>query len=92
MKVLNLLLLSQVFAFKSIWKNSNTLKIISGIKTFESNSETIVSPFSPTKDNYQPVDEGDDELPLTRENVELVLDEMRPYLQSDGYYIRFGEC
>lgn len=26
----------------------------------------------------------DDELPLTSENVELVLDEMRPYLQADG--------
>lgn len=29
--------------------------------------------------------DDDDELPLTRENVELVLDEMRPYLKADGY-------
>ena len=28
---------------------------------------------------------NDDFLPLTYENVELVLDEMRPYLMSDGY-------
>ena len=31
-------------------------------------------------------DIGDDyELELTRENVELVLDEMRPFLKADGY-------
>ena len=29
-------------------------------------------------------DDDDDELELTRENVEMVLDEMRPYLQADG--------
>lgn len=28
--------------------------------------------------------DDDDELPLTRENVERVLDEMRPYLKADG--------
>jgi len=28
---------------------------------------------------------NDDFLPLTYENVESVLDEMRPYLMSDGY-------
>ena len=29
-------------------------------------------------------DDDDDDLELTRENVEMVLDEMRPYLQADG--------
>lgn len=30
-------------------------------------------------------DDDENELELTRENVELVLDEMRPYLMADGY-------
>jgi hypothetical protein len=48
----------------------------------------IISPFdetktvSPAADTDKPAD--DEELPLTRENVELVLDEMRPYLKADG--------
>ena len=29
--------------------------------------------------------EDEEDLPLTRENVELVLDQMRPYLKADGY-------
>jgi len=46
--------------------------------------DKIISPFeNPTEE----MEENDDdyELPLTRDNVEKVLDEMRPYLQSDGY-------
>ncbi len=45
-----------------------------------STPETITSPFE------SGVKSGTDDgpLPLTLENVELVLDEMRPYLMSDG--------
>lgn len=55
--------------------------------------ETVVSPF----DSAPPGADGDEEegeeegpppeLPMTRENVELVLEEVRPYLRSDG-----GDC
>lgn len=48
------------------------------------NSDTIVSPFdesvSPTTETVK----DDEELSLTKENVEIVLDSMRPYLKSDG--------
>ncbi|CAM9893566.1 unnamed protein product [Choristocarpus tenellus] len=36
-------------------------------------------------------DDSDELLPLTLENVELVLDEMRPYLMSDGGNVRVAE-
>ena len=39
---------------------------------------TSLNPF------YWLKDDDEDELELTRENVELVLDEMRPYLMADG--------
>lgn len=68
-------------------KGSNNYKIFS--KTTE-DTDTIVSPFDPTKSSSTDTD-GDDELPLTRENVELVLDEMRPYLKSDGGNVRLAE-
>ena len=51
-----------------------------------SNLNVVISPFD-TSSNANPnesEDDSDDELPLTLENVEKVLDEMRPYLQSDG--------
>jgi len=60
-------------------------------------SETIISPFDATKgraaseSDDDADDDEDDELPLTRENVELVLDEMRPYLQSDGGDVKLSE-
>jgi len=60
--------------------------------------EPIVSPFDQAKGGVAPQTGGqdddlddDDELPLTRENVELVLDEMRPYLQSDGGNVKLSE-
>ena len=55
---------------------------------------TIVSPFDASgaaarQGTGSAADDDDDkddyELSLTRENVELVLDEMRPFLQADGY-------
>lgn len=54
-------------------------------------AETIISPFDASvegggKGNIDSDDDRDEfELSLTRENVEIVLDEMRPFLQADGY-------
>ena len=55
--------------------------------TDTSSTDTIVSPFAPGDgEAVGSGDIGDDyELELTRENVELVLDEMRPFLKADGY-------
>lgn len=52
----------------------------------------IVSPFDSSTSGGKPVaadDSGD--LALTVENVELVLDEMRPYLKADGGNVRLSE-
>jgi len=58
-------------------------------------SEPVVSPFDTATDSGKAAAldayDDDDELPLTRENVELVLDEMRPYLESDGGNVRLVE-
>eukprot|EP01038_Epipyxis_sp_PR26KG_P011630 gene11630-15577_t len=56
----------------------------------------IVSPFDASKQGNATTDDDDDdndddELPLTRENVELVLDEMRPYLMQDGGNVNLAE-
>lgn len=51
-------------------------------------TDTIISPFDKSDSK---TDEFGDELPLTRENVELVLDEMRPYLKADGGNVRLAE-
>eukprot|EP01041_Mallomonas_annulata_P007930 gene7930-16236_t len=53
--------------------------------------EQIISPFDTETSKMDQDMDDDDELPLTRENVELVLDEMRPYLQSDGGNVRLAE-
>lgn len=78
---------------------------ISKFRRYHNNhgSDTIISPFDPTGTGAKAVgsndhahadddeDDDDDELPLTRENVELVLDEMRPYLKSDGGDVKLTE-
>ena len=64
------------------------------LRLFASTEEKIVSPFDASKGGTADDDDDDDEdeeLPLTRENVELVLDEMRPYLQSDGGDVKLSE-
>ena len=53
-----------------------------------STDSAIISPFDKTDSKSE---EYGDELPLTRENVELVLDEMRPYLKADGGNVRLAE-
>ncbi|KAM3574307.1 hypothetical protein VYU27_003784 [Nannochloropsis oceanica] len=52
-----------------------------------SSPETITSPFESGVSSGP----NDDFLPLTFENVELVLDEMRPYLMSDGGNVVISE-
>jgi Fe-S cluster biogenesis protein NfuA len=66
---------------------------LSSLRLFASTEEKIVSPFDASKGGTVDDDDDDDEdeLPLTRENVELVLDEMRPYLQSDGGDVKLSE-
>lgn len=56
-------------------------------------ADPVVSPFDTTTETGRALDayDDDDELPLTRENVELVLDEMRPYLESDGGNVKLTE-
>ena len=53
----------------------------------------VVSPFTDGVNSKGFGDSGDDDeiLPLTIENVEKVLDEMRPYLMSDGGNVRLDE-
>lgn len=63
---------------------------------------TIVSPFDNTADDsseengtatatYTPLPSDDEPLDLTWENVDLVLDEMRPYLLQDGGNVAISE-
>ena len=51
-------------------------------------ADDVVSPFESdgSKD-----DDDDEILPLTYDNVEKILDEMRPYLMSDGGNVRIAE-
>ncbi|KAJ8612522.1 hypothetical protein CTAYLR_003731 [Chrysophaeum taylorii] len=49
-------------------------------------AEVISSPFEKGLDEDD--EDDDEELPLTLENVEKVLDELRPYLMSDGGNVR----
>ena len=53
-----------------------------------------MSPFDTTddaSDGFPPSADDEEELPLTEANVEKVLDEMRPYLQSDGGDVKISE-
>ena len=54
-------------------------------------ANSIVSPFDSSEDDGFPSASDDEELPLTLANVETVLDEMRPYLQSDGGDVKVAE-
>ena len=61
---------------------------------------TIVSPFDSSEDavatatataTYTPLPSDDEPLELTWENVDLVLEEMRPYLLQDGGNVAISE-
>lgn len=56
-------------------------------------TEPIVSPFDPSVDADMNEQKNNDNgpLPLTLENVEKVLDTMRPYLMSDGGNVRVSD-
>ena len=59
-----------------------------------SEDPAVVSPFDTTDDagdGFPPSADDEEELPLTEANVEKVLDEMRPYLQSDGGDVKISE-
>lgn len=55
-----------------------------GSNTVTRMSTDIESPFTTPGVNEELEEDEDGVLPLTLENVEIVLDEMRPYLMSDG--------
>ncbi len=59
---------------------------------------TIVSPFDSSEDavatataTYTPLPSNDKPLELTWENVDMVLEEMRPYLLQDGGNVAISE-
>jgi Fe-S cluster biogenesis protein NfuA len=59
-------------------------------------ADPVVSPFDSSaadiaSDNLPPTGEDEEDLELTVDNVELVLDLMRPYLQSDGGDVKLSE-
>jgi lysyl-tRNA synthetase class 2 len=56
-----------------------------------SSTEPIVSPFDSSSSSSSTATSVEEELELTVDNVEKVLDEMRPYLQSDGGNVRLAE-
>ena len=55
----------------------------SGSGSGDSNGQ-VISPFEKSKQEQSAGSSDDDELPFTKENVDKVLDEVRPYLISDG--------
>ncbi len=61
-------------------------------------SMTIISPFDSSEDatatstaTYTPLPSNDEPLELTWENVDMVLEEMRPYLLQDGGNVAISE-
>jgi len=83
---------SSVTSSSSI-KINNYNSIIYKTSTYllASSTEPIVSPFDSSSSSTTTTPVVEDELELTVENVEKVLDEMRPYLQSDGGNVRLAE-
>lgn len=95
-------IVSQSFALVS---RPPFLRSISPSSSFSSSSSitalsaTVVSPFesggpgtaSSAASDADEYDDDEDDLPLTAANVEMVLDEMRPYLKADGGNVRLAE-
>ena len=81
--------------------NSNNIVLnnhISSTSLQAAEEEQIISPFDRVENDNDDewesdLGEGDfgDDLPLTAENVEMVLDEMRPYLKADGGDVALAE-
>lgn len=68
------------------WVRESLRSRIQGGRAVHMSSPDIESPFArpDVTDDMDDDDDDDDVLPLTLDNVEAVLDEMRPYLMSDG--------
>jgi len=65
-----------------------TDQIVSPFDSSSSENDSDVATYSPT----EPTELGEDELlELTEDNVEMVLDEMRPYLIQDGGNVAIAE-
>ena len=85
---------NSIFKYKTFSRQSTTNnynKHINNQRTvsIKMTTDSIISPFDSTsgasKSESDVVNYDDDEeLTLTRDNVERVLDEMRPYLKADG--------
>ena len=71
--------------------NYNSIIYKTSTYLLASSTEPIVSPFDSSSSSSTTTPVVEDELELTVENVEKVLDEMRPYLQSDGGNVRLAE-
>ena len=69
----------------------NRIRRIVTQREMSESAKSIVSPFDSSEDDRFPSASNDEELPLTLANVETVLDEMRPYLQSDGGDVKVAE-
>mmetsp|Transcript_7794 Transcript_7794/g.11763 ORF Transcript_7794/g.11763 Transcript_7794/m.11763 type:complete len:220 (-) Transcript_7794:9-668(-) len=80
-------LLLSIVPAKAFVSPNSSLKHVSNVRLM-SNEVQIESPFS-SGANLSTDDQGP--LPLTLQNVETVLDEMRPYLMSDGGNVRVVE-
>ena len=81
----------KTFSRQSIANNNKQINNNQRTMSIKMATDSIISPFDSTSGkstsesgtvNY--ADDDDEELTLTRENVERVLDEMRPYLKADG--------
>lgn len=81
----------------------NLARLAPPTRQFKTSLRAIVSPFDDSDDDdadagdvatatYKPLPtEGDEPLDLTWENVDMVLDEMRPYLLQDGGNVAISE-
>ena len=84
--------------------NNNILQQLQNTRYVSSSQlrMTIVSPFDNSEDadsgdgdvataTYEPLPSDDEPLELTWDNVDMVLDEMRPYLLQDGGNVAISE-
>ena len=102
-KLVVILSIYQCYGF-SLSRISSGVDLKSGIRRYLmisalQSTEQVISPFdSSSRDNdddgddeWETDDNFGDELSLTSENVEIVLDEMRPYLKADGGDVALAE-
>lgn len=86
-----ILTLSKAYAFTQI--NKKNIFLTSKLFSVEA-EDGIISPFDSSSPSYTPTDPvelDDGPLELTWDNVEAVLEEMRPYLIQDGGNVAISE-